>query len=69
MPNNPLAEPLRQLNSFIPGPLDGWLTGLAVWFLSPPQDRMRNTLVAGAIHFTVHESICDTAAPSVTTVS
>ena len=54
-----MAEVLKTVDSYIPGPLDGWLVGIATYFLSPPETRLRNVVAVGTIHFVVHESICD----------
>ncbi len=40
-----------------PIPTDGVLLSLACWFLSPPETRLRNTIIVGGIHYLFHHSV------------
>lgn len=55
-----LNDTLVQLNNYLPEttPLDGVLVSLAIYLLSPKEDKMKNTFIVGAIHGYVHEVIC-----------
>lgn len=44
----------RQLGSI---PLDGLVISALTFFLSPPNDRIRNTLIVGGAHYLIHESV------------
>ena len=44
-------------------PLDGLVITSAVWFLSPPGDRLRNTLIVGGLHGFIHNAICKRTRP------
>ena len=53
-----MTDFIRYINSWIPGPLDGWVVASLVYALSPPEEKMRNTVAVGVAHFALHESIC-----------
>ena len=38
-------------------PIDGIAVAVAVWYLTPPEDRLKNVLIVGSIHYFLHEII------------
>ena len=40
-------------------PLDGVAVSIATYILSPPKDKIRNTVIIGVTHYIIHEMICD----------
>jgi hypothetical protein len=54
-----MCNPLKQLQEQIPQvPLDGVAVALLVYTMSPPKDKLRNTLLVGGVHYFIHEMIC-----------
>ena len=55
---NQINDTLDKMN--IPNdlpPIDGVAAGIAVWYLSPPPDRIRNVLIVAGVHFFFHTLI------------
>ncbi len=39
-------------------PIDGIVITIATYILSPPKDKMRNTLIIGGLHGSLHNYAC-----------
>lgn len=53
--DNVLADLQKQMPMI---PLDGVAVAGLVYFLSPPKDKLRNTILVGGVHYFIHEMVC-----------
>ena len=58
-PNYNAGDSSSKLKKYTIGYLDGWVIAALTYYLSPPEDKLRNTLIIGAAHGILHHYACD----------